>query len=185
MLAPKMTPAGAPPTRSATAERAADTMASARPDAGKTPPRLATGIRIACATARATLSGSNVPAGPSVWTKPSASAGNSPRTRATSRRPSPTLRTLVPGPLTVPRRSAGGHGTADHPPHRRRRGAGWGHDGTGKRQRRSPADRRRGPRRPTGRHDAHAWRAGRRVERPGGHAEHDRHGRGAGEGHAD
>src|SRR3954462_219116 len=90
MLAPKMTPAGAPPTRSATAERAADTMASARPDAGKTPPRLATGIRIACATARATLSGSSVPAGPSVWTKPSASAGNSPRTRATSRPPSPT-----------------------------------------------------------------------------------------------
>src|SRR5689334_21194416 len=90
MLAPKMTPAGAPPTRSATAERAADTIASARPDAGKTPPRLATGIRIAWATARATFSGSNVPAGPSVCTKPSASAGNRPRTRATSSRPSPT-----------------------------------------------------------------------------------------------
>src|SRR3954462_3154586 len=105
MLAPRMTPAGAPPTRSATADRAADTIASARPDGGKTPPRLATGSRMACATARATLSGSSEPAGPSVCTKPSASAGNSPRTRATSR-PSPTLRTLVPPPVRGSLRSA-------------------------------------------------------------------------------
>src|SRR3954447_1371568 len=180
MLAPKTTPAGAPPTRSATAERAAATIASARPDAGNTPPRLATGMRMAWATARATLSGSSVPAGPSVWTKPSASAGNRPRTRATSRRPPPT-------PAHPSART--GYGDAafrvDRPPSRGRprQEAGWGHDGTGKRQRASAADRRRGPRRPAGRHDAHG--RGRRSGRARGHAERQRHGRGTGQGDAD
>src|SRR3954471_23975808 len=43
MFAPRTTPAGTPPTRSASAARAAATNASARPDAGNTPPRSATG----------------------------------------------------------------------------------------------------------------------------------------------
>src|SRR4051794_12259553 len=179
MFAPRTTPAGAPPTRSAIAERAAETIASARPDAGKTPPRSETGMRMAWATARATFSGSSAPAGPSVWTKPSASAGNSPRTRATSRRPSPTQGTLVRAGVAATGRSAGcgapgmdGGGT----------GQDGGHDGTGKRQRAGPADRRRRPRRPARRHDAHA-RGGRR--RSGRRARRDRHGRGAGQGHAD
>src|SRR3954469_929111 len=106
MLGPRITPAGTPPTRSATAERAAATIASARPEAGKTPPRLAIGMRSAWAMARATLSGTSAPAGPSACTKPSASAGNRPRTRATSSRASPTLGTLMGDGLTGTDRSA-------------------------------------------------------------------------------
>src|SRR4051812_40109655 len=86
---PRTTPVDTPPTRSATAVRALATNRSARADAGKTPPRSATGMRIACATATTTFSGSSAPAEPSACTRPSESPGNRPRTRATSSRPSP------------------------------------------------------------------------------------------------
>jgi hypothetical protein len=67
MLGPRITPVGSPPTRSANARRAASTSASARADDGKGPFRLDSGTRIAADTARATLSGISVPAGPSRW----------------------------------------------------------------------------------------------------------------------
>src|SRR5690606_17158603 len=56
-LGPNTTPSGSAPVRSATARRAALTMLSARCEAGKTPPGLDTGARMAVATAEATCSG--------------------------------------------------------------------------------------------------------------------------------
>src|ERR671917_445585 len=86
---PRTTPVDTPPTRSATAVRALATSPSARADAGNTPPRSATGTRIACATACTTFSGSSAPACPSACTRPSERPGKRPRTRATSSRASP------------------------------------------------------------------------------------------------
>ena len=84
MFGPRITPSGSPPTRSASARRAASTSASARAEEGNAPCRFDSATRRAALTARATLSGINVPAGPSKWMYPSPSVGNSPRTRATS-----------------------------------------------------------------------------------------------------
>ena len=81
MFGPRTTPAGTPPTRSATAVRAPETSASVRPDAGKTPPRGATGMRIAAPTACATDSGTSEPAGPVER------ARNRPRERGTGHGP--------------------------------------------------------------------------------------------------
>ena len=62
---PSTTPAGSQPTRSATARRAASTIASARCEAGNTPPGPETGARSAVDTAVATCSGTCIPAGAS------------------------------------------------------------------------------------------------------------------------
>src|SRR4028119_2345572 len=106
MLGPSTTPVETPPTRSATAERALATNPSVRDEDGKIPPRLATGTRIAEETACTTLSGTSVPPGASVCTKPSDRPGNWPRTRATSSRGSPGC---MPGTLVgargLPRRA--------------------------------------------------------------------------------
>ena len=84
MLRPNTMPPGCPPTRSAAAVRAATTISSARCSARVTEPRLATAERSVPATASATAAGVCDPPGPSKWAAPSASAGNSPRTAATS-----------------------------------------------------------------------------------------------------
>ncbi len=67
MFGPRITPPGSPPTRSANARRAASTSASARAEDGNGPCRLDSGTRSVAETARATLSGISVPAGPSRW----------------------------------------------------------------------------------------------------------------------
>ena len=85
MLRPNTMPAGSAPSRSAIADRADATTASAPCSARVTVPRLAIGeISVSC-TARATEAGVCEPPGPSKWAAPAASAGNWARMAATSR----------------------------------------------------------------------------------------------------
>jgi hypothetical protein len=65
MFGPRMTPAGVPPTRSATASRQPLTMAVARWLAGKAPPALPIPAPAAAATVSMTTCGTCVPAAPS------------------------------------------------------------------------------------------------------------------------
>jgi hypothetical protein len=74
-LGPKTTPSGRPPTRSATAARAAETISPARRPGSKATLRLATARRSVPATASMTGAAAWVPAAPSRWAKPSARAG--------------------------------------------------------------------------------------------------------------
>ena len=83
-LRPKTTPRASAPSRSASADRAPTTMSSASRSAAVTLPRLAIGAVNVSATARATASGTCVPAGPSKCANPAFRAGNWARTAATS-----------------------------------------------------------------------------------------------------
>src|SRR5215469_16073917 len=101
MFGPRMTPAAWPPVRSATAARHALVIASARLLAGKAPPALPRPARYASPIAWITAAGNCVPAAPSRYAYPSASAGYPARTRFTSKatptNPSPIRGPRLPG----------------------------------------------------------------------------------------
>ena len=84
MLRPNTTPSGTPPSRSATAARAASTTSSALRSAGVSRPRLESGWVIACRIASPTTSGVWVPPGPSKYAVPPARLGKCARSAWTS-----------------------------------------------------------------------------------------------------
>ncbi len=84
MLRPNTTPSGTPPSRSATAARAASTTSSALRSAGVSRPRLESGWVIACRMASPTTSGVCVPPGPSKYAVPPARLGKCARSAWTS-----------------------------------------------------------------------------------------------------
>ena len=84
MLRPNTTPSGTPPSRSATAARAASTTSSALRSAGVSRPRLESGWVMACRIASPTTSGVWVPPGPSKYAVPPARLGKCARSAWTS-----------------------------------------------------------------------------------------------------
>src|SRR4051794_19965484 len=84
MLRPKTMPSGSAPSRSASADRAPTTAASALRSAAVAEPRFASGESKVSCTALATTSGVWVPPGPSKWAAPPRSDGKCARTVATS-----------------------------------------------------------------------------------------------------